>query len=162
MVASVDIGANSVRLLVGKILPGGHLERISQERAIVRLGRGVKGTGFLQKEPVELALDLLGRYVTIAAEKGVEKILACATSAVREAKNAPCFLRAVKDETGLEVKVLSGWEEASWSMEGMKGVWEAPHLSGWALMWEVEALRYSWPREMCSWMPGASPWEWWA
>lgn len=126
MVASVDIGANSVRLLVGKILPGGHLERISQERAIVRLGRGVKGTGFLQKEPVELALDLLGRYVTIAAEKGVEKILACATSAVRDAKNAPCFLRAVKDETGLEVKVLSGWEEASWSMEGMKGVWEAP------------------------------------
>ena len=126
MVASVDIGANSVRLLVGRVLPGGHVERICQERAIVRLGRGVKGTGFLQKESVELALDVLGRYVTVAAEKGAEKILACATSAVREAKNAPLFLSAVKAETGLEVKVLSGWEEASWSMEGMKGVWEDP------------------------------------
>ncbi len=126
MVASVDIGANSVRLLVGKILPSGHLERISQERAIVRLGRGVKRTGFLQKEPMDLALEVLRRYVTIAAEKGAEKILACATSAVREAKNASLFLRVVRDETGLEVKVLSGWEEASWSMEGMKGVWEDP------------------------------------
>lgn len=128
IVASIDIGTNSVRLLVAR-LSEGMLERIWQERAILRLGRGVRGSGFLQKDKVDLALVTLRSYVQIAKERGAERILACATSAVREASNAPWFLELIRRETGLEVKVLSGWEEASWSMEGMKGVWkEVPPL----------------------------------
>lgn len=108
--ASVDIGSNSVLLLV--IDEDGR--RLHDEARVVSLGKGLGDRGLFQPDRMEAAGDALQDYVRIAREYGVESwsIKAVATSAARRAMNAETFFAKLQRELGLRTRIISGEEEA--------------------------------------------------
>jgi exopolyphosphatase / guanosine-5'-triphosphate,3'-diphosphate pyrophosphatase len=110
--AAIDIGSNSVRLIVAEPLRGGTYRILDEERESTRLGRTLSSTGKLDPEAVELSLAALRRFKQIAAGYQVAELRTIATCAVREALNGPEFCRRVKDEVGVEVEVISADQEA--------------------------------------------------
>jgi exopolyphosphatase/guanosine-5'-triphosphate,3'-diphosphate pyrophosphatase len=110
--AAIDIGSNSVRLMVAEPLRGGNYRILDEEREPTRLGRTLSSTGTLDKEAVELTLAALRRFNQITAGYQVAELRTIATCAVREAANGPEFCRRVKDEVGLDVEVISSDQEA--------------------------------------------------
>ena len=117
--AVVDLGSNSVRLVVfeGRAripLP------IFNEKAVLRLGRGLTATGRLNEEAVGPALTVLGRYGAVARAMGAEPFEVLATAAVRDARNGPEFVARVQARLpGVRVRVLSGEAEAQFSAAGV-------------------------------------------
>lgn len=114
IIVLIDIGTYSTRMLIVAVHGDGSFNEIFSVGRITALGRKLKETGYLQKEAMEETLAVLREYVLIAKEYHPDKILAVATQACREAKNAPEFLERVK-QLGIDVKVISGEEEASLS-----------------------------------------------
>jgi exopolyphosphatase/guanosine-5'-triphosphate,3'-diphosphate pyrophosphatase len=110
--ATIDIGSNSIHLLIVEVDSEGHFRPVDKEREMVRLGEHGLTVGHLAPEAAQRALDTLGRYADLASAHGCEMVIATATSAVREADNGDKFLRRVRRQTGIEVDVLSGVEEA--------------------------------------------------
>ena len=110
--AAIDIGSNSVRLMVAEPLRGGNYRILDEEREPTRLGRTLSSTGTLDKEAVELTLAALRRFNQITAGYQVAELRTIATCAVREAANGPEFCRRVKEEVGLDVDVISSDQEA--------------------------------------------------
>lgn len=110
IVAAIDIGTNSVHMVIAEIDHlGFHI--LTTEKEVVRLGAGVKGFDHLEDSAIERGLSALRRMKNIAhAHSAV--IRTVATSAVREADNGEDFVRRVKDEVGIEVAVITGAEEA--------------------------------------------------
>jgi exopolyphosphatase / guanosine-5'-triphosphate,3'-diphosphate pyrophosphatase len=106
--AAVDVGTNSVRLLV-RDADGTPLAR---EMEITRLGRGVDDTGRLDDESLRRTLDVLARYRKIWSRLEVGDVRIAATSAVRDAADRERFFTAVRELTGLEARVLTGEDEA--------------------------------------------------
>jgi exopolyphosphatase/guanosine-5'-triphosphate,3'-diphosphate pyrophosphatase len=113
-IASLDIGSHTARLLVSQWRGGVSLTPLLRRRAYIRLAEN-----FETEEPrtiipaaVERALLVLDDFVSSARELGATKILAVATGVVRAASNQAAFLKAVRDRTGIEVKAISGEEEA--------------------------------------------------
>ncbi len=117
--ASVDIGTNTVRLLVADA-NGGSLRFVFQDRAVVRLGEGLSRTGRLKKEAMERAVLALERFKRSCDELGVEKVVPIATAAVREAENRDEFLKLVLERVGWRVRVISGEQEARFTYLGVK------------------------------------------
>jgi exopolyphosphatase/guanosine-5'-triphosphate,3'-diphosphate pyrophosphatase len=113
--AAVDIGTNSVLLLVAEQGTDGKLRAVADEAEITRLGRGVDRTGLLSAEGMSATLGVLERYVRQARGAGAEDIVVTATSAARDARNGEDFLRAARAGAGVEVRVISGEEEAGLS-----------------------------------------------
>jgi len=111
-IAAIDIGSNSIRQIVADVSPNGAIRVIDEMKAAPRLQTGLIETGLLGDEPMRLAVEALGRMATLAKQLGCKRVEAVATSAVRGATNGALFLRRVKDETGLRVRVLGGEEEA--------------------------------------------------
>src|SRR5690348_4859937 len=101
--AAIDIGSNSVRLMVAEPLRGGEYRILDEERESTRLGRSLSSTGNLSAEAMDLTLAALRRFKQIAAGYQVDELRTIATCAVREAKNGAEFCRRIKDEVGLEV-----------------------------------------------------------
>ncbi|MGC8941169.1 MAG: Ppx/GppA phosphatase family protein [Sulfurihydrogenibium sp.] len=114
VIVLIDIGTYSTRMLIVAVHQDGHFDEIFSVGRITALGRKVKETGFLQKEAMEETLAVLREYVLIAKEYNPEKIVAVATQACREAKNAEEFLEKVRN-LGIDVRVISGEEEAQLS-----------------------------------------------
>ena len=117
-VAVIDVGSNSVRLVVfdeTKRVP----VPIFNEKVSCGLGRGIDATGKLNPEGVAMAMQSLRRFVALADAMGVGDVSAVATAAVREATDGPDFTAAVARECGLEVKTISGEEEARLSALGV-------------------------------------------
>lgn len=110
--ASVDIGTNSVLLLVAEKGPDGRLSPVREEAEITRLGRGVDSSGLLSTEGMEATLAVLGRFAGLATDAGAKRLVVTATSAARDARNGQDFLRAAQERTGTSVEILSGGEEA--------------------------------------------------
>jgi exopolyphosphatase/guanosine-5'-triphosphate,3'-diphosphate pyrophosphatase len=110
--ASVDIGTNSVLLLVAEKGPDGRLTPVREEAEITRLGRGVDRTGVLSPEGMEATLAVLARFAAEAREAGAERLVVTATSAARDARNGEEFLRGARERAGAAVEILSGEEEA--------------------------------------------------
>lgn len=117
LVAAIDIGTNSTRLLVAEYA-GGRLNRIETGRITTRLGKGMDG-GKLLPETMLAAADAVGLFYQKAINLGAGAVAAAATSAVRDASNKSEFLELVKERTGLTVRVLSGEEEAALSYRGV-------------------------------------------
>ncbi len=120
-VAAVDMGTNSVRLLVAGISgdrESPRLVTLHRRMTITRLGEGVDGSGALREEAVERTLAALREYRRLMDREGVAVRSAAATSAAREAGNAGPFLRAAAGILGTEPRVLSGREEAALSFLG--------------------------------------------
>jgi exopolyphosphatase/guanosine-5'-triphosphate,3'-diphosphate pyrophosphatase len=111
-IAAIDIGSNSVRLVVAEVLPSGGYRVLDEERENTRLAAALVATGTLDAAAVEATIDALRRFLSIAAGYDVGRIRAIATSAVRDAKNGRDFCRRAKRELKLEVDVISSDEEA--------------------------------------------------
>ncbi len=116
-VAAIDIGTNSVLLLVAEATPSG--PRAVVERAeITRLGRGVDGAGRLADDACERTLDCLRAYAAEARSAGVSRLVAAGTSAMRDASNGPDFARRAADILGVAPAIVSGAEEARLTFVG--------------------------------------------
>lgn len=111
MLAAIDVGTNAVRLEIARPLPDGTLETIHQERDPIRPGEGVFTSGVISKPVADRLLGTLRRYAALCRRHGA-RVRAVATSAVREARNQGEIVRRVRAETGLELEVVSGREEA--------------------------------------------------
>jgi exopolyphosphatase/guanosine-5'-triphosphate,3'-diphosphate pyrophosphatase len=110
--ASIDIGSNSIKLLVARVSRDGSLEPVAREKEMIRLGHATFATGRLSPEAIEAGGAAVERLVRIARSAGAEAVRAVATCAVREAENAAEFVEAVRARCGVEVEVISGEEEA--------------------------------------------------
>lgn len=113
MLAAIDVGTNSVHMVVVRIdptLPAFTI--IDREKETVRLGDRDPKTGELKVEIMERAIAAFRRFLQIAKSLEVDQIVAVATSAVRESPNGRDFLKQIKSEIGLEVNLISGPEEA--------------------------------------------------
>ncbi len=111
-IAAIDIGSNSIRQIIADVSPQGSIRVIDEMKASPRLGAGVAETGALSESAMGQALDALGRMAKLATHSGAKRLEVVATSAVREASNAPDFVARAKRVTGLRVRILSGEEEA--------------------------------------------------
>jgi exopolyphosphatase/guanosine-5'-triphosphate,3'-diphosphate pyrophosphatase len=119
-IASVDLGTNSTRVLVGRPT-GASLEILDRRNTITRLGQGVGASGRLAPEAVERTLDCLRDYREILDRHGVERVRVAATSASRDAANRDEFFHAVEALIGTRPELLSGDEEGRLSFRGATG-----------------------------------------
>ena len=110
VIAAVDIGTNSVHMVVAEVDEAGFTV-LAAEKEVVRLGEGTKGLDHLSMSAIDRGVGALRRMKQIADAHGA-RVRAVATSAVREADNKDEFLRAVRQATGVRVEVISGVEEA--------------------------------------------------
>jgi len=111
-VATIDIGSNSIHLLVAAVGSGGKVRMLDQAKERVGLGNRTLISGRLDRRAMDAGIRVLATFRTLAERHGVARIKAVATSAVREAANGGTFLRRVEKEVGLRVKVIPGREEA--------------------------------------------------
>lgn len=109
--AAIDIGSNSIHMIVVAPEDGGGYRILRREKEMVQLGRSALGRGALSGAAIGRGLEALLKMTTLARLKGVDRAVAVATSAVREAANGREFLSRVKALTGLDVTLLSGEEE---------------------------------------------------
>ena len=112
VVAFVDIGTNSVRLLVVGIEANGARTTITQQKEVVRLGEGAFVDRRLQPEAMDRAVLVCRHFADLSRSYGADPIVAAATSATRDARNQAEFVERLRREAGLEVRVVSGKEEA--------------------------------------------------
>lgn len=117
-VAVVDIGSNSVRLVVYDGLRRAP-SPVFNEKILCGLGRGVAATGMMNQKGVERALVALARFGALCEQIGVSDCFAIATAAAREAKNGPQFIKDAQVALGREIKVLSGKQEAEYAAMGI-------------------------------------------
>jgi exopolyphosphatase/guanosine-5'-triphosphate,3'-diphosphate pyrophosphatase len=120
-VAVVDIGSNSGRVMVFRPEAGGHLHVLAGSRAALRLARDLDRTGRIPQEALDRAFDALRDFRAIAGGSGVRRFQAAGTSALRDAANGPAFIRKVKRELGITIRILSGLEEARFGFLGAVG-----------------------------------------
>lgn len=118
--AGIDIGTLTCRLLVAELSPGEPLKELRSERRILRLGEGVDQTKRLSMAAVDRVVDCLRDWRAIIEQLQVDVATVVATSAVREASNRAEFLGVVKRETGFEVEVITGEEEARRTLLGIR------------------------------------------
>lgn len=121
VVAFMDLGTNSVRLLVARINVNHSYTIITQQKQVVRLGENEAIEHTLQPEAMDRAVLVCQKFVELAHAHGAEEIVAVATSATREAGNQKEFLRRLRHEADLEVRVISGKEEARLIYLGIAG-----------------------------------------
>ena len=111
-VAAIDIGTNSVHMLVVRVREDLSFEVIDREKAMVRLGAGGLDGKALTADAMHAALQALVKFKRLAQARQVDTILAAATSATREARNGGEFLSRIEQETGIRARVITGAEEA--------------------------------------------------
>ena len=129
-VAVVDIGSNSVRLVVYDGLRRSPYP-IFNEKILCGLGRGVATRGKLSEEGMTRAIAALKRFRTLAQQIGAKQVYALATAAAREAQNGEQFIAKAEKALGCHISVLSGKEEARYAALGvMAGIPEADGIAG--------------------------------
>jgi exopolyphosphatase / guanosine-5'-triphosphate,3'-diphosphate pyrophosphatase len=111
-IAAIDIGTNSVHMLVVRVREDLSFEVIDREKAMVRLGAGGLDGKALTAEAMTAALQALSRFRRLAESRQVDVLLAAATSATREARNGGEFLARIERDTGIRARVIPGVEEA--------------------------------------------------
>jgi exopolyphosphatase/guanosine-5'-triphosphate,3'-diphosphate pyrophosphatase len=109
--AAIDVGTNSIHLVVARVLDDARFEVIAREKDMVRLGSGGGDMKTLDDGAIERGVESLRRMKRIADVSNAP-VRAVATSAVREAENHDVFVRRARDEAGVLVEVVSGVEEA--------------------------------------------------
>jgi len=116
-IAAIDIGTNSTRLLVADVV-GESVHTVETKLITTRLGEGIGG-GLLLPGAIERTLEAIGCFYDTSLQLGAQRVVAAATSAVRDAANRSAFLELVRQRFGLAVWVLSGQEEAALSYRGV-------------------------------------------
>jgi exopolyphosphatase/guanosine-5'-triphosphate,3'-diphosphate pyrophosphatase len=120
--ASIDVGSNTLRLLIAESAVSAPIRPILAERRITRLGENFLPDRILQPTAMERGIAALKEFVELMGQNGVSEYSAGATAVVREASNGSNFLDLVQRETGLGVRLLSGSEEARLSLLGVASV----------------------------------------
>jgi exopolyphosphatase / guanosine-5'-triphosphate,3'-diphosphate pyrophosphatase len=110
--AAIDIGTNSLHMIVVRVRPDLSFEIIDREKEMVRLGAGGLDGRALTPEATHAALLVLSKFKRLADSHRVDEVVAVATSAVREAENGGEFLQTAMEQTGIRARVISGTEEA--------------------------------------------------
>lgn len=110
--AAIDIGTNSLHVIIVTVRPDLSFEVIDREKEMVRLGAGGLDGRALTAEAMHSALQVLSKFKRLADSHRVDEIIAVATSATREAENGGEFLRTIVEQTGIRAQVISGTEEA--------------------------------------------------
>lgn len=110
--AAIDIGSNSIKLVVVDAAASDSFAVLAREREIVRLGHETLLKGYIGRSAILRAVECIKRFRSIAEARGAQSIVAIATASVREANNAANFIRAIEQKAGVRVEVLSGIEEA--------------------------------------------------
>ncbi len=113
-VASIDIGTNTILLLIAEMKEGA-LEPLLEKETVVRLGEDLQKNGFLSEGAMERGIQTLSQYLEACHEMKVQRIFAVGTSALREAKNTGDFLKMVEEKLNLSIEIISGEEEAQLS-----------------------------------------------
>ena len=103
-IAVIDIGTNSIHMVLAEIQPDASYKILDRFKDMTRLGNGAFTTHRLSDESITRGLDVIRNLVTLAKNKGYDRIIAVATSAVREAKNGGDFIDLVAEQTGLTVR----------------------------------------------------------
>ncbi|HUR96117.1 MAG TPA: Ppx/GppA phosphatase family protein [Gemmatimonadales bacterium] len=114
-IAAIDVGSNSVRLLVAEYDPASGLSIIDELKDQPRLATGLATTGCLDEAAIERAIQALGRMREVCQRRGVKRIGAVATAAVREAENGPWFVRRVRQELDIPLRIIDAETEAALS-----------------------------------------------
>jgi exopolyphosphatase/guanosine-5'-triphosphate,3'-diphosphate pyrophosphatase len=111
-VAFMDFGTNSIRLLIVRVESNQSLTFVQKLKETVRLGEGEFRDGLLQPDAIDRATDVAVRFAQIAGSAGADEIVAVGTAAAREAENADVLLHRLKSAAGIDLRVVSGQEEA--------------------------------------------------
>ncbi len=111
-IAAIDIGTNSIHMIVVAVRPDLSFEVVDSEKDMVRLGAGGLDGRSLTPTAMTSALHTLAKFKRLAESHKVDEIIAAATSATREAENGGDFIAQVERDTGIRIKVISGTEEA--------------------------------------------------
>lgn len=123
-IASIDIGSNTLRLLILEGGDNGDFREVATDRAITRLGEGMDTQKRLLEHRIQATIDVLRRFLDTCRNYGEMPVRAVATSAVREASNRDEFVRRVRAETGINIEVIPWEEEARLTLEGV--FWKIP------------------------------------
>jgi exopolyphosphatase/guanosine-5'-triphosphate,3'-diphosphate pyrophosphatase len=118
-IASIDIGTNTFRILIGE-LTNNQLRKLYIDRVITRLGGGfVKEEKLITRDATRRALRTLREFAEMFKRYNVEKVRAIGTSVIRESINSTQFMEEVRKETGIEIEIISGEEEAKLTVCGV-------------------------------------------
>jgi exopolyphosphatase / guanosine-5'-triphosphate,3'-diphosphate pyrophosphatase len=117
-IASIDIGTNTILLLIADIDADGTVTVVRDEQIIARLGKGVDANRRITAETFTRVLGFLQKFKATAEANGATSVVASGTSALRDATNGAEFVREVKARIGLEIGLLSGQEEAELTYRG--------------------------------------------
>ena len=132
--AAIDIGSNSCRLKIARVVQHS-LRVVHEDREVTRLGTSVFETGLVSPDAMAATLRALKRFYRAVQQHGADQTRAVATAAMRDARNGRAFLAWVRDETGWEVEIISGLEEARLIHRGV--VDNEPGTSGRCLLIDV-------------------------
>ena len=125
--AAFDVGTNTVLMLAADVGSDNRPHPLAELGRITRLGRGVERTGKLDPETAANTLTTIEEFAAHARQLGVGKFDAVATSALRDARDGAAFIASVRERTGVELRVISGAEEAALShLAVMRGLPVAP------------------------------------
>lgn len=130
LLASIDIGTNTIRLLVAEVKANGEIRELYSERRITRIGEGMAKGRILNPKAIERTVGALKIFKEAADRYPLEGLRAVATHAVRDASNKKEFLTAAKKEAGLAIDVITGREEARLTLLGVfAGIKKRPKYS---------------------------------
>jgi exopolyphosphatase/guanosine-5'-triphosphate,3'-diphosphate pyrophosphatase len=133
--ASIDIGSNTVRLLILESRGQGDFLEIDSIRRITRLGQGMDTEKRLGQGPMETTLAVLKEFKKSCRKHGDIPIRAVATSAVREAENKDDFIQLARERTGIDIEVIPWEEEAQLTLKGV--FWKIPHQNRTILTFDI-------------------------
>lgn len=119
-IGTIDIGTNSMRLLIGEY-KNGKIENRKKFVNTTRIGQGVDKEGYISKEAINRNIDALKEFAKLCSDEKCEYVYGMGTSALRDSKNGDEFVQLAKRETGISIDIISGEEESNL---GFKGVLE--------------------------------------
>lgn len=113
--AVIDIGTNSIKFILAEMGNGGQFKAVMDKNNIAQLGEGLKETGKISPEAMARNCAAVKEFAEIARAEGADEIFAVGTMALRKASNTAEFAKMVKDEAGIEIRVIPGDDEARYS-----------------------------------------------
>ncbi len=119
-IAAIDIGTNSIHMVIARSTGPGAFEVVDREREVVQVGRGSFISGRLRAEAIQRTVEALARFVRLARRHQVDRILCTTTAAVREARNGGDFIAAARAASGVTPRVIPGEEEGRLIYLGVK------------------------------------------
>ncbi|MGJ4843279.1 Ppx/GppA phosphatase family protein [Leifsonia sp. Le1] len=122
----LDVGSNTIHLLVVDAHPGARPIPAATHKSVLRLMRYITADGAISDEGCQAILDAIASAMRVAEQEGIEELLPFATSAIREASNGPELLARITAETGVDLQVLSGEDEAKLTFLAVR------RWSGWS------------------------------